>query len=69
MVISLEWAKIKAETVIFALIFIFLGLYPFLIDIMPKINIADPIYAIYGIIILGVIQLIRGIKMKREPIY
>ena len=69
MVISLEWAKIKAETVIFAIIFIFLGLYPFLIDVIPEINIADPIYATYAIIILGVIQLIRGIKMKREPIY
>jgi len=68
--ISVEWGFIKISIIIFSLIFIFIGIYPYIsstgIFQIPRIE--DKILHIL-LIIIGVLQLfLLGIKGKRPRI-
>ena len=68
--ISVEWGFIKLSIIIFSLIFIFIGLYPYILsaNIFQIPRMEDKILHIL-LIIMGFLQLfLLGIKGKRPRI-
>lgn len=68
--ISIEWGLIKISIIIFSLIFILIGIYPFILNfnLFQAPRIEDKLLHIL-LVILGFIQLfLLGIKSKRPRI-
>ena len=67
--ISVEFGAYKLILTIFSLVFLFLGVYPLLLNPIPQINIFDVNYTTYFVAVVAFIQLIYVFKMKRPRIY
>ncbi len=67
--ISVEFGAYKLVLTIFSLVFLFLGVYPLLINVIPQLNVFDVNYTTYFVAAIAFIQLIYVFKMKRPRIY
>lgn len=68
MVISVEHGLQKTALIILSLLFLFLGIYPFVKNYV-SLSFFNESYIPIAITIIAVIQLIMVIKMKRPRVY
>ncbi|MBU0929719.1 MAG: hypothetical protein KJ623_01465 [Nanoarchaeota archaeon] len=66
--ISIDWALIKLVSLLFAIIFILIGAYPFILSYYPSLPKIDEKILSISIIILGFIQLLSILKSSRPKI-
>lgn len=66
--ISLDWAMIKLVTLLFAVVFIIIGAYPFILNFYPNLPKIDAKILNIAIIIFGFLQLLIILKSNRPKI-